>query len=115
MRKHREREGGFTLLELLVVIAILTVLMSLILPALARAKSRAHSLYCANNLRQLTLGCLLQATDQEDRLPYNLGPDEIKRYVAQERPPIMSQEPPLAGGKRYHPVARNKSMAHASY
>ncbi len=67
------RGSGFTLIELLVVIALIAVLAGLLLPALAKARSRAQAITCLNNARQLLMAWHLYATDHGDRLPYNLG------------------------------------------
>jgi Type II secretory pathway, pseudopilin PulG len=60
------------LVELLVVIAIIAILSSILLPALAKAKARAHGVYSVNNSRQLTVAVVLYADDHRGTLPYNL-------------------------------------------
>jgi prepilin-type N-terminal cleavage/methylation domain-containing protein/prepilin-type processing-associated H-X9-DG protein len=60
---------GFTLIELLVVIAIVGLLLSMLLPALRKAKAQAQMVVCANNMTQIGRAAYLYAQDNDTFIP----------------------------------------------
>ena len=94
MRKSR----AFTLVELLVVIGIIALLMSILLPALSKARKQANATRCLSNLRQVALGFVFYANDYKGALPPtkqqlpDLGGTTSASFPAQGIPDVYWQQ-----------------------
>jgi prepilin-type N-terminal cleavage/methylation domain-containing protein/prepilin-type processing-associated H-X9-DG protein len=74
-----KRRCGFTLVELLVVVGIIALLMSILLPALNKARENARQVKCANNMRQIWMACLMYANENKDKLPI---PPRVENFTS---------------------------------
>jgi len=86
IRKRGPDNRGFTLIELLVVIAIIAILAALLLSALSRAKAKAQTIQCINNMKQLSLCWTLYAQDNNERMAHNwvllTGPESPESWIS---------------------------------
>jgi prepilin-type N-terminal cleavage/methylation domain-containing protein len=80
MQSPSNRTRGFTLIELLVVVAIMAILAAMLLPALAKARSKGLTANCLSNLRQWGITHHLYASDSQDLVPRD-GTDENGQYA----------------------------------
>lgn len=91
------RVGGFSFPDLLVVVAVLSLLVAVVLPLLARSRSKSQLAQCIENLKQVNHAVLLYANDQQGRLPsvqnspapggWWYYKEQVKSYLGLSGPP----------------------------
>ena len=69
MRTQNQKRNGFTLIELLVVVGIISLMMTLLLPVMGKARAAAATAACLSNVRQMTVGLTMYISEHRGRLP----------------------------------------------
>jgi len=93
--RAKVRVGAFTLIELVVVILLIGLLAAMLLPRFTPAKQRAMAAVCMNNQKQIAVGFAVWASDNNNKLPWQVSTndDGTKEFVSDSL--AVSQFQPL--------------------
>lgn len=92
------RRAGFTLIEVLVVVAIIALLVSILLPSLAKAKEQARSAVCASSISQICKTAGMYTTEHKEWIP---GSPLTTGYYWVQNPGSSAWDPSLPGFNRF--------------
>ena len=100
-KMHRSLGRGFTLIELLVVVSIISLLVSILLPSLQRARKQARTVVCTTNQHQIMIAYLAFVISNDDRVPVCDLYDTSKPYQSwmQQLGPYLSRQITGSGTK----------------
>lgn len=87
---QRNKKKGFTLIELLVVISIIALLVSILMPALAKARQTAKMAVCASNQRQVAIAVIAYESEHQ----------KVPAATSNARPSVLFRNKPTAGSPR---------------
>ena len=107
MAQSLRTKKAFTLVELLVVIGIIALLISILLPALSKARKSAQDVKCMANMKQIMMATIMYANDNRQFLPYTGARLSGFRWTARIAPPRVGLScDPCSAARRCHRASR---------
>jgi prepilin-type N-terminal cleavage/methylation domain-containing protein/prepilin-type processing-associated H-X9-DG protein len=112
MTLKRKNLCAFTLIELLVVVGIITILVAILLPAVARAKEYGRKVTCGSNLKQISIGLQNYAEEYNDLYPL-AWMDQLWSYTYDDLSnPNLEQQKRMGWMRRLFPYVGNQDKVY---